>query len=87
MNNEIDNPWMPEEIDFLYHFGVGIQNKGWIKQNSGDWLKSHMLLTHSNALRKLHCNCEVGAIKKQVQNMYNKGYENITILYNAQNNV
>lgn len=81
MSEEIDNPWTPDEVDFLYHFGQGIQTKGWIKQNNNEWLRADMLLTHSNTLRKLHCNCEVGAIKGKVQNMYKHGYEAITKLY------
>jgi hypothetical protein len=78
---EIDTPWTPDEIKFLYNFKNSPNYNGWTNYNQGQWLEAERLLTYSEKLRKMHCNCEVTQVMAVVKNMMEAVYPTLEKLY------
>jgi len=76
------NVWTPEEINFLYDFAMNTPTS-WTKKNSYRWLEAERILTYSDELQKLHCNCQVADVKNRVITMINKARPNIIELYES----
>lgn len=81
MKDEIDTPWTPDEIKFLYEFKMGLTNKHWNHTTSGDFLEAERILTYSNALKPLSCNCHAKQRKNKIIDMFKKANEVIDELY------
>lgn len=76
--SEIDTPWMPSEIVWLYNFRKGsYATKKW----NGEWLEAERILTYSEKLRPLSCKCHITRRKDGVINMMNKLGSKLDELY------
>jgi len=81
MKEQIDTPWMPEEIKFLYEFKKDITTKTWNPNTAGDFLEAERILTYSKALKPLACNCHAKQRKNRIIDMFKKASKTIDELY------
>jgi|688.fasta_scaffold38382_7 hypothetical protein len=82
---EIETPWTPSEIKFLYEFKNSPNYNGWTNYNQGQWLEAERLLTYSETLRKMKCNCEVNQVMSSVKAMMEAAYPKIEEIYLLEN--
>ena len=80
---EIDTPWMPQEIEWLYNWKKEKYNGGKGRWD-GTWLEAERILTYSEKLRPLSCKCHVMKRKDGVINMMNKLGNTIDTLWQRQ---
>ena len=69
--DNIDTPWMPSEIKWLYNW-KNDKYKGGKGKWDGTWLEAERILTYSEKLRPLSCKCHITRRKDGVINMVNK---------------
>jgi len=82
---ELDTPWTPDEIKFLYEFRNSPNYNGWTNYNQSQWLEAERILTYSETLRKMKCNCEVTQVMSSVKAMMEAGYPKIEEIYKLEN--
>ncbi len=82
---ELDTPWTPDEIKFLYEFKNSPNYNGWTNYNQPQWLEAERLLTYSETLRKMKCNCEVNQVMSSVKAMMEAAYPKIEEIYLLEN--